>query len=59
MVVVMKEMYYAIENKNVGIPGRPHFVSTILYSSEDKKDCVKFEDKQRKNTKIEQRLIAL
>jgi hypothetical protein len=51
MVVIMSEMFYVIENRTVGIPGRRHFVSTILYSSEDIKDCAKFEDAQRKKYK--------
>jgi hypothetical protein len=47
----MNEMYYVIENRNVGAPGKPEITSIILYSSEDKMACAKVEDEQRKKYK--------
>jgi hypothetical protein len=44
----MGEKYFVIENRNIGFPGMPKFSETVLFSSEDRKECERFADEQRK-----------
>ena len=41
------EKYFVIENRNVGLVGRPEFVKTVLFSG-TKEECVAYEDSKRK-----------
>jgi hypothetical protein len=47
----MGEKYFVVENRNTGYPGIPKFSETVLYSSEDRKECERFADEQRKQYK--------
>lgn len=44
------EKYFVIENRNVGMIGKPEFVETVLFSG-TKEECVKYEDAKRKEYK--------
>ena len=44
------EKYYVIENRNVGLVGKPEFVETVLFSG-TKAECVAYEDSKRKEYK--------
>lgn len=44
---MLKMTYYVKQNRNVGIPGRPSFEETTLYSG-SKEDCIAFETEKRK-----------
>jgi hypothetical protein len=39
----MGEKYFVVENRNTGYPGIPKFSETVLYSSEDRKECERFD----------------
>lgn len=41
------EKYYVIENRNIGIIGRPEMQETVLFSG-TLSECTKFEDERRK-----------
>lgn len=44
------EKYYVIENRNVGLVGKPEFVETILFAG-TKEECIKYEDAKRREYK--------
>lgn len=44
------EKYYVIENRNVGLVGKPEFVETVLFSG-TKEECVAYENSKRKEYK--------
>lgn len=41
------EKYFVIENRNVGIIGKPEFIETVLFSG-TKEECAAYEDQKRK-----------
>ena len=43
----MDEKYCVIENRNIGLTGKPEFMETILFTG-TKKDCSEYEDRKRK-----------
>lgn len=51
------EVYYVIENRNVGTIGQPEFVETILFAG-SKEQCVEYEDYRRNNYKDKDRIVA-
>lgn len=44
------EKYFVIENRNVGMIGKPDFVETVLFIG-TKEECVKYENEKRKEYK--------
>lgn len=51
------EKYYVIENRNVGLNGRPEFVETILFSG-TKAECVAYENEKRKEYEYKDRTVV-
>lgn len=44
------EIYYVIENRNIGVADKPEFVETILFTG-TKEECAAYEEKKRKEYK--------
>lgn len=44
------EIYYVIENRNIGVADKPEFVETILFTG-TKEECTDYETKKRKEYK--------
>lgn len=43
--------YYVFEGRNIGIKGKPEFVETVMFATDDKMEASKFEDELRKTYK--------